>query len=284
MNSIGKASVSLSLFAALLGGCGEYDSSFVGAAPSNDEVTRSSALSNTASKSLLIIAPWVTANPDRTEDPCSTTPGDENKVWTLGHMLKREAEKNGINPQTYVNNWITAWNTTVTINGQTVPPLEGLNVRTSWQRYSGSSALPLHKAPFVLRAIVSRLDLRKHRPAGEPLGGEVRFVFGFYAPEPNPTCPTAGMSAVSTIILEYSPAKTNENQVRDFGRRWLDLENLSGDAYLSDLQVLTEEVINGGRLLRIRTNEFPPRRPSLQGGTCSSSSRIPPPGSCSARP
>jgi hypothetical protein len=225
----------------------------------SDVATESSALTTTATQSLVITDLQVTRNTTRTQDPCNAAAGAENKVWTIGHLLKREAEKNGLNPETYATNWINAWSGTVTINGQTVPPLIGPSVRTWWQRFAGGgTALPLHKAPFYLLAIVSRLDLRKHRPNGEPLGGEVRFVFGVLAAnEVNPPCPTLSSDGVSTLIFEYSPAKTDENQVQDFGRRWLDLSTLTGSAYRSALQTLTEEVVNSGRLLRIRTNESP---------------------------
>ena len=45
----------------------------------------------------------------------------KTKCGPSGHLLKREAEKNGIAPSTYVTNWMNAWTGTVTINGQTVP-------------------------------------------------------------------------------------------------------------------------------------------------------------------
>jgi len=174
-------------------------------------------------------------------------------------MIKREAEKNGIAPSTYISSLMNAWRGTVSINGQTVPPLLGPTVAGWWSMFAGGNTnYPLHKAPFFLIAMTSRLDLRMHRPAGEPLGGEVHFVFATLgAQQNNPTCPTVMYSPVTTIIFEYSPAKADDNQVRDYARRWLDLSNLSGSAYLTALQNLTEEVINNGKLLRIRTNEGP---------------------------
>ena len=242
----------------LSGGCtAAVDGTDSGEEEQLGEVT--SALNTTQAQSLVITMTSVTRNSTRTEDPCSTTPGDEDKVWTIGHMLKREAEKNGIAPSTYVTNWMNAWTGTVTINGETVPALNGPNVSANWQRFAGgSTSLPLHKAPFWLLAIVNRPDLRKHRPLGEPLGGEVRFVFGLLAADQNsPPCPTVGSDATSTVILEYSANKANENEVRDFARRWLDLSNVTGATYRSALAALTEEVINSGRLLRIRTNDGP---------------------------
>jgi hypothetical protein len=236
-------------------GCGYGEAAPDGSEESVGEVA--SALTATANKALVITSTDVTRDSTRTADPCSAVAGDENKVWTIGHLLKREAEKNGLSPSTYAANWMTAWTSSATVNGDTVPILLGQNVRRNWDRFNGGfTSLPLHKAPFYLLAIVSRLDLRKHRPLGEPLGGEVRFVFGLLAATVNsPACPTTTSAAASTIILEYSPAKSEENQVKDFARRWLDLSTKSGSAYLTALQDLTEEVVNGGRLLRIRTNE-----------------------------
>ena len=50
--------------------------------------------------------------------------------------------------------------------------------------------------------------------------------------------------------------------MKDYGRRWLELSAMSvgagtqKEAYRNALQVLTEEVIRNGKLLRIRTNEL----------------------------
>jgi hypothetical protein len=220
----------------------------------------SSALSTTANQSLLITATSVTRNSTRTEDPCSTTAGDENKVWTIGHMLKEEAANRSVDPSTYVSTWMNSWTSTTTVNGQTIPPALGPDTRDNWNAFAGgSTSLPLHKAPFWLLAIVNRIDLRKHRPLGEPLGGELRFVFGFLgADSNNPPCPTVAGEFEAAIIVEYSPNKTNENQVRDYARRWLDLSNMTMGTteYRAALAALTEEVILNGKLLRIRTNEF----------------------------
>jgi hypothetical protein len=241
----------------LASGCGAVDDASLG---EEEQVeSESSALSVTATQSLLITMTSVTRSASRTLDPCNAQPGDENKIWTIGHMLKREAEKNGVTPSDYVSNWMNAWTGTVNINGQTVPALIGPLVRTYWERFAGgNTTLSLHKAPFYLLAIVNRPDLRKHRPLGEPLGGEVRFVFGVLgANQVNPPCPSTSYDPVSTIILEYSPAKADEIQVRDFASRWLALSSLSGVDYRAALSTLTEEVINSGRLLRIRTNDGP---------------------------
>jgi hypothetical protein len=241
-------------------GCGELvgpEADEAAEAVGGEQVAQQrSALTAVASKVLMITSTTVTRNSARTSDPCSAVAGDENKVWTIGHLLKREAEKNGLTPLTYGQNWINAWNSSPQINGQTIPQVMGSTVRSAWTSFGGST-LPLHKAPFYLLAIVSRLDLRQHRPAGEPLGGEVRFIFGILAPLTPPACPTGTADALSTVIFEYATAKADENAVRDLARRWYDLRNLTQNTagYRTALQTLTEEVVNSGRLMRVRVNE-----------------------------
>jgi len=243
----------------LVVGCGDIN--FDGGAPADEEVTEvRSALTATANQSLVITAPWVTLNGDRTGDPCSSAAGDENsKEWTFGHMMKEEAANRNVSASTFVTSFMDAWTTTADINGQTIPASMGPRLRDSWTFFAGgSTALPLHKAPFKLIAIVNRIDLRRHRASGDPLGGELRFVFGFLG---TAQCPP-GADTEAAMIVEYSPNKGNENDVKDYGSRWLALSTMGvgtateREAYRSALQALTEEVILNGKLLRIRTNEL----------------------------
>jgi Ricin-type beta-trefoil lectin domain-like len=254
-----KGSLVLAALAASLAGCA--GSALDGDAASEEAVGEvSSALSALSDQSLLITATSVTRNTTRTEDPCSTTAGDEDKKWTIGHMLKTEAARRSVTASAYVSGWMNAWTNNATVNGDTVKPLMGPATRDNWKAFAGGAAtLPLHKAPFWLLAIVNRVDLRRHRPLGEPLGGELRFVFGFLgAQSNNPPCPTTMGEAEATMIVEYSPNKANENEVRDYARRWhaLSTMDMSTSAYRAALEVLTEEVILNGKLMRIRTNEL----------------------------
>ncbi len=239
-------------------GCGSADLAGGELGEPEEVGSQSSALlSDTAKRALVITDLTVVNNSTRTKDPCNSVAGDEDKTWTIGHLLKKEAQRYGLDPTTYVNKWLTAWTTETTINGQTAPTGEGPNVQAAWTRFGGTSRLD--KAPFRLLAIVNRVDLRAHRPNGEPLGGEVRFVFGMLDPPHTGaiTCPSPYFSN-STIIAEYSPVKADENAVLDWGKRWYDLAGLPfGSSYRLALQALTEDVINSGRLLRIRTNEGP---------------------------
>lgn len=82
-----------------------------------------SALTSYATKALLITDLSVVRDAARTSDPCSAVAGDENKVWTLGRLLKKEAEKNGKTANDYIKNWLDAWATTATVNGQSFTPI-----------------------------------------------------------------------------------------------------------------------------------------------------------------
>ncbi len=242
-------------------GCGDID-------PATEENlgTQSSALTSYATKALLITDLDVVRNSARTSDPCSAVPGDEDKVWTLGHLLKKEAGKNGKTANDYVKNWLDAWATTATVNGQSFTPilsaLSGPTVRTNWAKDAQNNYL-LHMAPLRLIAIVNRLDLRTFRPLGEPLGGEIRFVFApmengrpLVTPTPSDGRCMTRTDELSTIILEYSPVRADENAVVEWAKKWHALGSLSmGATYRTELAKLTEEVVNSGRLLRIRTNE-----------------------------
>lgn len=249
---------------ALLGsGCGEAAQDF-----SEDENVgeTSSALTSYATKALLITDLSVVRNSARTSDPCNAVAGDENKVWTLGHLLKKEAEKNGKTANDYVKSWLDAWATTATVNGQSFTPilsaLSGPTVRANWAKDAQDNYL-LHMAPLKLIAIVNRLDLRTFRPLGEPLGGEIRFVFApmlsgrpLVTPTPADGRCMTQTDELSTIILEYSPVRSNENAVVDWAKKWHALGSMTMDgSYRTALANLTEEVVNSGRLLRIRTNE-----------------------------
>jgi len=108
MNTLHRATLGLAA-AVLSMGCGEIEDPGMDPDPGEPAAaSKTSALTTTANQSLVITMTSVTRDSARTEDPCSTTSGDENKVWTMGHLLKREAEKNGIAPATYVSNWMNA--------------------------------------------------------------------------------------------------------------------------------------------------------------------------------
>jgi hypothetical protein len=246
--------------ASALIGCGDA-ASVEDIAGTSSEV----GLTTYGKKALLITDVSVIRDSARTSDPCDAPAGAENRVWTIGHLLKVEAARQGKSANDYVKTWLDAWSVGGTINGQALPTdnLSGPLVKANWPK-DAQGNYRLHKAPFKLIAIVSRLDLRTVRPSGEPLGGEIRFVF---APEYNTglvsTPPADGRcmthaDEASTIILEYSPAKANENDVVAWAKKWHALGSMAfGSSYRTELAKLTEEVLTSGRLLRIRTNEAP---------------------------
>jgi hypothetical protein len=244
--------------AALLGtACGdvntfEGEAEDVGTTESEDVGTTTSALTTAALHSLLITHLKVVDHPLYTIEPCTAIPSDANtKVWSLPYLLTKEAARYGIPSTTYVADWLDAWNTSSTVNGETVPVKGAPRVIAEWPKDAGGKYL-IEKAPFRLLAIVSRLDLRKFRPEGEPMGGEVRFVFGTTETTLCPRRP-----GEQTIILEYSPGKTDENAVLDWAKRWYALGNLDreSDTYVSELKKLTDETLQLGRLERVRANE-----------------------------
>jgi Ricin-type beta-trefoil lectin domain-like len=246
--------------ASALIGCGDADFS-ENIAETSSEI----GLTNYGKKALLITDTSVIRDSVRTSDPCDAQPGAEDRAWTIGHILKEVAARQQKNVNDYVTSWINAWAVGATVNGQSIPMdnASGPLVKANWPK-NGQGQYLLHKAPFKLIAIVSRLDLRTVRPSGEPLGGEIRFVFApqyntgaVSTPPADGRCMTHADEA-STIILEFSPAKANENDVVSWAKKWHALGSMAfGPSYRTELAKLTEEVLKTGRLLRIRTNEAP---------------------------
>lgn len=245
---------------ALLGGaCGAPDSTDVGDANQSGPETeavgeQASALTTAATHSLMITQKSALESVSRTSEQCGAVATDPDvKVWSLPYLLKKEAARYNISATTYVANWLNAWNTSSSVNGQSVPVKGAPNVVSAWPK-NGQGQYVLEKAPFRLAAIVSRLDLRVFRPENEPLGGEVRFVFTATSPEAN-GCPASPLE--QNIILEYSTGRTDENDVLAWAKRWYALGNLDKESptYRVELQKLTDETVQKGKLERIRTNE-----------------------------
>ncbi len=68
--------------------------------------TTTSALTSYANKALLVTDLTVVRDAARTSDPCNSVAGDDSKVWTIGRMLKKEAERQGKTAQQYVSGWL----------------------------------------------------------------------------------------------------------------------------------------------------------------------------------
>ncbi len=241
------------LLAATAAGCGAADGAVNFAAEDPEDVgSVTSALTTAALHSLLITDLNIVAHPERTVEPCLAVPADaDNKEWSLPYLLKVHAARSGINSADLVDNWLSGWaNETTLVNGHAGKANGVEDIIERWPKNSAGK-FRLEKAPFRLSAIVSRLDLRNLRPEGEPLGGEVRFVFGLTR-----STDCGSEANETTLILEYSPGTTNENAVLAWAKRWYDLGNLnkSSAEYAQTLQGLTEDTIRKGKLERIRTN------------------------------
>src|SRR6185503_9742668 len=126
------------LSAVLLLGCG-------GAGPAGNGPPKG-ATPIDARKSLMITAPDVVADRERTVDPGCAVPGDENRVWTIGHMLGREAEKLGLDYESYARVWMDYWTAAQTVHDQVVPRLDGPAEMSAWELFGGPT-LAMYGAP-----------------------------------------------------------------------------------------------------------------------------------------
>src|SRR6185503_9059641 len=73
-------------------------------------------------RSLLIDDPRVIEDPTRTFNPC-TKVGTPMGKWTFGYLMQQMANQaqTGINPSTFVRNWLRNWELNLAINGWSVP-------------------------------------------------------------------------------------------------------------------------------------------------------------------
>jgi hypothetical protein len=219
-------------------------------------------------RSLLINDPGVvgTGDPSRTWDPCTGT-GTKMGAFTFGHLMTEMANQplTGINPSTFVMQWLQTWQASQTINTFNVParPNIATQVINAWLAASGGVSLDLGIAPLRLLAIVNRLDLRTGSGGyGGSTGnaGELRFVFGVV--KPGRTCQLLPF----TVILEYGVPIQGCLQVKSWAQQWVALNSLAlgSAAYNAALQAITDQVVlrnkapskpNGSALNQLRTNE-----------------------------
>jgi hypothetical protein len=226
-------------------------------------------LSPAPSKSLLINDLSVVGSADSTRvwDPC-TGAGTKMGAFTFGHLMTEMANQplTGINPSTFVMQWLQTWQTNQTINTFTVPARPNITTQVinPWLAASGGASLDLGIAPFRLLAIVNRLDLRTGSSTyGGSTGnaGELRFVFG--AVKPGRTCQLLPF----TVILEYGVPIQGCVPVRSWAQQWVNLNSLTlgSAAYNTALEAITDQVVlrnrapskpNGSALDQLRTNEI----------------------------
>lgn len=108
--------------------------------------------------------------------------------------------------------------------------------------------LDLKRAPFVLLAIVNRMDLAADQsPCGHD-GGELRLIYTGVAPN--------GFSALPfTVIFEYQVALTAGHDRRWYAEQWQQLSDGPGSTLVARLQAWLDPVLRNATLLRVRTNE-----------------------------
>lgn len=221
-------------------------------------------------KSLLINDPSVVGavgDPGRVWDPC-TGAGTRMGAFTFGHLMTEMANQplTGINPSTFVMQWLQTWQANQTINTFNVParPNIATQIINPWLAASGGVSLDLGIAPFRLLAIVNRLDLRtgsSHYGGSTGNAGELRFVFG--AVKPGRTCQLLPF----TVILEYGVPIQGCLPVKSWAQQWVNLSSLAlGSAtYNTALQAITDQVVlrneapgkpDGSALNQLRTNEI----------------------------
>jgi hypothetical protein len=226
-------------------------------------------------KTLLVRDTSVVNDPARTSDPClSSNPADSAKKWTFGYALTQMANQavTRISPNTLARSLIRNWETNQTINGDLVPARTNIKavILDKWLRASGNTGvLAMNKAPFRLLAIVNRVDLRQNLFFGEGLAGEFRFVWGLVDLESTNADGSCRENGSFALIMEYAVDKADPEEVKAYGQRWVDLNDLAlgSPEYRSGLEAITESVVragvgqarnraNGSALIRIRTNEI----------------------------
>lgn len=211
----------------------------------------------------------VVNDPVRTEYVPLNSGAENASTWTFGRLIENMAGEH--DPQEFVLNWLSHWETDQNINGFTVvarPTVRSL-VIDPWIIRSGGTPgsnemLDFSKAPFRLLAIVNRTDLvGTKNTTKESIAGEGRFVFGVLSSD------TSGHLTGQlefTVIFEYGlPAETQE-EARRWIHNWHALGNMAfGEDYSAALQSLTDEFTgknvapdkpNGSALNQIRTNEI----------------------------
>ncbi len=224
---------------------------------------------------LMITHPGVINDPTRTLDPCSPSGIVPLPAWSFGRLMTDIANPllTGINPSTFVENWLQHWLVPQTINTFTVPQrLAMQNLIDDWRAASGGGPLDLSIAPFKLIAIAPRIDLRETTTGGGGYGGgssgtnflnagEGRFVFAVVDPF-NGGC----QERPWTVILEYGVPLRACNDVKQWARDWSTLDTMipGSSAYNGALQALTDVFAapgadpskpNRSAINQIRTNE-----------------------------
>ncbi len=214
-------------------------------------------------RELMITDPGVVDDPARTFNPC-TSAGIPMGIWTFAHLMTEMANQasTGVDPSDFALNWLNALTVPQTVNGWSVAQRPGIpGFINSWPKLANGK-LDLSKAPFLLLAIVNRVDLRgSFVYGGGGNAGEARFVFG--AVNPTGGCGTLPF----TVIFEYGIKKSNCGQLHAWAQQWHNLatQPVGSPAFNVFLQSITDQFTvanadpskpNGSALNQLRTNEI----------------------------
>lgn len=192
-------------------------------------------------KELVIVDPSV-VNSGRADS-------QQNGHWSFRWLMEQMVTP-GTDPSDFVETWLSAGFAGGTFNNFSLTLREaGQIVLNNWPRIPGTNKLDLARSPFVLLAIVNRVDLASGSGAGEG-----RFVFGVNLPT---------FSNAMTVNFEYKLPPSASRQV--WAQRFHALGTLGfGDEYNARLQMITDEFtrrgadpsgVNGSSLGQLRTNE-----------------------------
>ncbi len=257
-------------------------------------------------KSLFIHDLRVVTDPARTFNPCGGPfgSGNPNGAWTFRSLIRGITNQGftGITPKALVKSWINSWMIDLTINSETVRnrsarflpqvitrwirkarhnaalPINIGNWQTEWDNTHEDSLL--RYAPFSLKAIVNRIDLRGNfgYGGGTNNSGETRFIWSLVqntisgVPVCRDSLGAGGLDGFN-VIFEYGNVQTNCNAVKSLGLQWANLSthNLNTviglNNYLTALQAITDLVTlpnaapsrvtnNKSAINQVRSNEI----------------------------
>ncbi len=196
---------------------------------------------------LMITNVKVVDNPLRTTWVTSPTVDPRAASWTFGRIMQKIAGPS--DAAFMVRQLLDSWLVNQTVNGQVIAarPKMGTKVINPWLA-AGGGALDLTKAPFMLSAIVNRLDLQDLSSSS---AGEGRIVFSAL------TAATNGVTLPMTVIFEFNLPATSQAEVNQWAADWhaLGALTLGSTAYNDALGILVDRFVTQGSLLRFLTNE-----------------------------
>ena len=167
--------------------------------------------------------------------------------WTFGRLMQKIAGPN--DAQVMVRALLDSWLVDQVVNGHTVAarPKMATKVTNPWLT-AGGGTLDLRKAPFLLSAIVNRMDLKD---LSRQSAGEGRIVFSTLTASAN------GVSLPMTVIFEFNLPATSQTDVDQWAADWhaLGALTIGSAAYNNALGVIVDRFATAGSLLRFLTNE-----------------------------